>query len=79
MEDARPSASLIRRWRSALAIVSIALPFDFRLLQHGGDQFAFAARDFGVLHLHLRFGARTCWMRTCSRITVCCWRLVSIS
>jgi len=32
-----------------------ALPFNFRLFQHGGDQLAFAARDFGVLDLHLRF------------------------
>src|SRR5882762_1110244 len=32
-----------------------ALAFDFRLLQHGGDEFLLAARDFRFLHFHLRF------------------------
>src|SRR5213082_2511294 len=32
-----------------------ALALDFRLLQHGGDEFAFAARDFRFLHFHLSF------------------------
>ena len=32
-----------------------ALPLDLRLLQHGRDQFPFAARDFRVLNLHLCF------------------------
>src|ERR1700730_18342680 len=32
-----------------------ALPLDFRLFQHGRNQFAFAARDLRFLHLNLRF------------------------
>src|SRR5277367_6588396 len=32
-----------------------ALALDFGLLEHGGDEFAFAALDFGVLHFDLRF------------------------
>src|SRR6266478_3736289 len=32
-----------------------ALTLDFRLLEDGGDQFAFAARDLGFLHFHLSF------------------------
>src|SRR2546427_1370577 len=32
-----------------------ALAFDFRLLQHSGDEFAFAALDFRILYFHLRF------------------------
>src|SRR6266436_5464154 len=32
-----------------------ALALDFRLLQHGSDEFLFAARDFRFLHFHLRF------------------------
>src|SRR5208282_3894832 len=31
------------------------LALDFRLLEHGGDKFAFAAGDFGFLDLDLRF------------------------
>ena len=32
-----------------------APPFDFGGLQNGGDQFAFAAQNFGVLHLDFLF------------------------
>src|SRR5277367_5262942 len=40
---------------AAFGFADNALTFDFCALEHGGDQFAFAARDFGVLHLDLRF------------------------
>ena len=73
-----PSASKMQPLLFGLGQRLDALALDLGRLQHGRDQLALAALDFGVLHLDL-CSFSICWTFTGSAITCCCMTLVWMS
>ena len=79
MAAARPSASDDQPLLLGLGQRLDALALDLGLLQHGGDQLAFAALDFGFLHLDLLLLLDLLDLHLLRRRTCCCMTLVWIS